>query len=93
MRILSTVPTTCGLKRCITLEDGVIFRFGKTKVLEFSLNKKRGMSESLVCVFLIDSSMVFAGVFAAFQHQRHKRQELGIGVTRVMDMRGRLFLG
>lgn len=49
------------------------------------------MSESLVCIFLIDSRMVFAGVFAAFQHQRDKRQKLRIGVTGVMDMGRRLF--
>lgn len=49
------------------------------------------MSESLVCVFLIDSRMVFAGVFAAFQHQRDKRQKLRIGVTGIMDMGRRLF--
>lgn len=46
------------------------------------------MPESLVSVFLEDGRVVLTGVLAAFQQQRDERQQLRIGVTGIVDMRG-----
>lgn len=57
---------------------------------KFVLNKDGSSLVAPVREFLKDSVVVFLGLFAAFQEQRYKWADLGVGVAGIVDMSSRL---
>lgn len=56
----------------------------------FILNKKRSSFESLVRILVENGFVVFLGILATFDDERHQAIELRIGVIGVIDVSKRL---